>query len=280
MDTIPLSISPSELDMRVGTPDAPLLIDVRRRPVFDADPRMIVSATWRDPFALDDWLHYLPRHRGVVVYCVHGHEISRNACAALTAAGVAARYLAGGIEGWRSAGGATFARRADLAIPSLPGQPSRWVTRERPKIDRIACPWLIRRFLDPLAEFHYVPADRVLSFANENNAISYDAPGARFSHRGAMGERCSFDTLMEDFSIDDAALADLAVIVRGADTGHPEFSPQSAGLVAISLGLSALNGDDHAMLSQGMPVYDALYAWLRRARREVHDATLFAAAKP
>jgi hypothetical protein len=145
--------------------------------------------------------------------------------------------------------------------------PQQWVTRERPKIDRIACPWLIRRFIDADAEFLYVPADRVTAVAGETGAIPYDVPGVAFSHEG---ELCSFDAFLEAYGLDDPALRELAVIVRGADTGRPDLSPQSAGLLAISLGLSAMYADDHEMLRQGMLIYDALYAWLRHAHGERH----------
>jgi hypothetical protein len=137
---------------------------------------------------------------------------------------------------------------------------SRWVTRARPKIDRIACPWLIRRFIDPRAEFLYVPSAQVLAVAAAEQAIPYDVPDVQFAHRGAL---CSFDAFIADFALDDPALAELALIVRGADTGQPGLTPQSAGLLAISLGLSANFADDHAMLEQGMIIYDALYAWIR-----------------
>jgi len=148
---------------------------------------------------------------------------------------------------------------------------SKWVTRERPKIDRIACPWLIRRFIDPRAEFLYVPSGQVRAVAKTEQAIPYDVPDVQFSHRG---ELCSFDAFLADFAIDDAALAELARIVRGADTGKPELTPQSPGLLAVSLGLSLNYPDDHAMLEQGMVVYDALYAWIRSARAEAHNAGL------
>lgn len=149
---------------------------------------------------------------------------------------------------------------------------SRWVTRERPKIDRIACPWLIRRFIDPRAEFLYVPAVQVLAVAKAAQAIPYDVPDVQFSHRG---ELCSFDAFLADFAIGDPALAELARIVRGADTGKPELTPQSPGLLAVSLGLSVNYPEDHAMLEHGMVVYDALYAWIRSARAEIHNADLF-----
>ena len=149
---------------------------------------------------------------------------------------------------------------------------SKWVTRERPKIDRIACPWLIRRFIDPRAEFLYVPSGQVRAVAKTEQAIPYDVPDVQFSHRG---ELCSFDAFLADFAIDDAALAELARIVRGADTGKPELTPQSPGLLAVSLGLSLNYPDDHAMLEQGMVVYDALYAWIRTTRAQVHDSAPF-----
>ena len=146
---------------------------------------------------------------------------------------------------------------------------SKWVTRERPKIDRIACPWLIRRFIDPSAQFLYVPSAEVRAVAEAEQAIPYDVSDVQFSHRG---ELCSFDAFVADFGLGDPALADLALIVRGADTGKLELSPQSPGLLAISLGLSVNYADDHAMLEQGMVIYDALYAWVRSAR--AHNADL------
>jgi len=169
-------------------------------------------------------------------------------------------------------------RLAKLGLPVTPGQPTRWITRERPKIDRIACPWLIRRFVDPSAEFLYVPANEVMAAAQRESAIPYDVPNVRISHRGAQGELCSFDALVSDCALDDPCLLELAKIVRGADTGQPDLTPQSAGLLAVSLGLSVNFPDDHAMLEQGMVLYDALYAWIRSARAEVHNAKLFKAA--
>jgi len=143
----------------------------------------------------------------------------------------------------------------------------KWVTRERPKIDRIACPWLIARFIDPQAEFLYVPADQVLKVAEATGAIPYDIPGVEYGH---VGELCSFDAFLRLHDLTDPALLQLAVIVRGADTGRLDLAPQCAGLMAQSLGLSALYADDHAMLKQGMVMYDAYYAWLRQAHGESH----------
>ncbi len=145
----------------------------------------------------------------------------------------------------------------------------KWVTRARPKIDRIACPWLVTRFIDPAAEFLYVPADQVLKVAGETGAIPYDVPGVEYGH---VGELCSFDAFLRIHQLTDPALQRLAVIVRGADTGRPDLAPECAGLLAQSLGLSALYPDDHEMLRHGMAMYDAYYAWLRQARNETHPA--------
>ncbi len=138
----------------------------------------------------------------------------------------------------------------------------KWVTRERPKIDRIACPWLIVRFIDDDPEFLFVPPGQVLAVARATGAIPYDVPGVELSH---VGELCSFDAFLKKYDLQDECLKALAVIVRGADTGHPELSPESPGLLAFSLGLSAMFKDDHAMLERGLLMYDALYAWLKEA---------------
>lgn len=136
----------------------------------------------------------------------------------------------------------------------------KWVTRERPKIDRIACPWLIARFIEPDAEFLYVPTSHVLKVAHDTGATPYDIPGVEMSH---VGDECSFDAFLRKYSLEDPALRQLALIVRGADTSRLDLTPQSAGLYAMSLGLSACFDDDHEMLKHGMVMYDALYAWCR-----------------
>jgi hypothetical protein len=143
----------------------------------------------------------------------------------------------------------------------------KWVTRERPKIDRIACPWLIQRFIDKHPEFLYVPSKEVKAVAATTGAIPYDVPDVELSH---VGELCSFDAFLKKYRLEDSALADLALIVRGADTGRPELPPQAPGLLALSLGLSHVFADDHEMLRHGMVMYDALYAWCRSARGETH----------
>ena len=144
----------------------------------------------------------------------------------------------------------------------------KWVTRERPKIDRIACPWLVARFVDPEAEFLYVSAGDVLRVAAETGAVPYDVPGVEMTH---VGELCSFDAFIAKYQLTDPALAQLATIVRGADTARLDLAPQSAGLYAISLGLSHTCFYDHQMLDRGLVLYDALYAWCRSCQGEAHN---------
>ncbi|MFC5696814.1 chromate resistance protein ChrB domain-containing protein [Pseudomonas sp. GCM10022186] len=144
----------------------------------------------------------------------------------------------------------------------------KWVTRERPKIDRIACPWLITRFIDSTPEFLYVPAADVLRVAAEQEAAPYDIPGVELSHEG---ELCSFDAFLKKYALDDPALQQLAAIVRGADTSRLDLTPESAGLYAISLGLSHNFANDHQMLEQGLLIYDALYAWCKFCQEETHN---------
>jgi hypothetical protein len=137
----------------------------------------------------------------------------------------------------------------------------KWVTRERPKTDRIACPWLIKNFIDPQAEFLYVPADEVLEVAEREGAHSYDAPGARYTHRDGQ---CSFEVLLQEYELDDPALELLARIVHGADVAEDrDFTPESRGLLAVAEGFHLLELGDQRQLELSLPVYDALYAWCR-----------------
>jgi rhodanese-related sulfurtransferase len=262
------SISPKALYPLIGSHDSPIVIDVRRQSAFDADDRVLVSAQRRGPEQVGEWWADLPTGQPIVVYCVHGHEVSQQKAAALRGGGRDARYLEGGITGW-----------AELGLPlrkKAPAASNSWVTRERPKVDRIACPWLIRRFIDPAATFLYVPTERVFDVAATSGATAYDIPGAEpFSHDG---ELCSFDAFLRVFEIRDAALDMLAVIVRGADTARLDLAPQAAGLLALSRGLSANFTDDHAMLEHGLTMYDALYAWCRSCQGETHNWTPAATA--
>ena len=248
------SITPADLRQALASNRPPLVVDVRPAERFRDSTYMIRGALRRDSEKVDAWKGTLPRAAQVVVYCVHGHEVSQSVARAL-----GARYLEGGIEAWRALGGELFKKPANSS--------SRWVTRERPKIDRIACPWLIRRFVDPDAEFLYVPAPEVRKIAAERDAVPYDIPDVEFSH---VGDECSFDAFLQHYHLDDPALRELAVIVRGADTNLLHLAQQAAGLAAISLGLSILHKKDHQMLERGMVMYDALYAWCKIGKDEVH----------
>lgn len=274
----------------MGRADAPLLLDVRREGKFLESPYLLAGARRCAPEDVASFAASQPP-REAVVYCVYGHNVSADAVTALRAAGWNARALAGGIEGgedgvdtpqdiaqWRAQRPPTLVKRPDWGVTGE--QASRWITRERPKIDRIACPWLVRRFIDTRAEFFYVPTPRVLEEAKRLGAVAYDIPGAPVSHEG---ELCSFDTLLKAFGLSEPALNVLARIVRGADTDRLGLAPQSAGLLAFSLGLSRLHADDdHAMLEAAMPLYDALYAWCRDVQGEPHSwkpETMTGAAK-
>ena len=273
------TISPQALSQRLHSSHAPLVLDVRRAPKFAASPHLIATAQWCDPDSVAAWAAgQTPRE--VVVYCVYGHNVSEDATATLLAAGWDACALAGGIEGgedgvddaartaeWRAQGLPLIAKRADWGVDGL--QASRWITRERPKIDRLACPWLIRRFIDPRATFFYVSSAQVFEQARALQAVAYDIPGAPVSH---VGELCSFDALVGGFALRDPALALLAAIVRGADTDALHLAPQSAGLLALSLGLSKLHTNDHALLEVAMPLYDALYAWCQDKTQHTDEA--------
>jgi rhodanese-related sulfurtransferase len=250
----PASVSSASLRQSLASGQPPIVIDVRKGPTFLSAPDLILGALRRDPLRVADWARALPGVADVVVYCVHGHEVSQGAAKAL-----GARYLEGGIEAWRAAGGELSAKPK--------GASSRWVTRERPKIDRIACPWLVKRFIDPEAEFLYVPTPDVKRIAAEREAVPYDIPDVEFSHEGDL---CSFDAFIRHFRLRDPALEELALIVRGADTGRLDLAPQAAGLLAVSLGLSLNHANDHEMLERGMAVYDALYSWCKKGKAETH----------
>jgi rhodanese-related sulfurtransferase len=262
-----LKISIDELKGTIGTAGAPRVIDVRRRPAFDEAKRVLPTAEWREAAAAESWGGELDATRPVVVYCVHGGSVSQSAAAALRALGLTAQALAGGIEGWSAAGGPTLLKSA-ISADGATG-PSKWVTRIRPKIDRIACPWLIRRFVDRQARFYFVEPEQVTSAATMLGAIPYDIEGVELSHEG---ELCTFDILLRHFGLDDPALLALATIVRGADTARLDLAPEAAGLLAVSLGISSLaGGDDHKALEHGFAVYDALLAWRRHAAGERHN---------
>jgi rhodanese-related sulfurtransferase len=247
-------ITPAALRQSLASAYPPIVIDVRKETAFLGASDLIRGALRRDPAGVIQWKPTLPAAASVVVYCVHGREVSQSVAKAL-----GAKYLEGGIESWRETGGEVAAKPRNSS--------SRWVTRERPKIDRIACPWLIHRFIDPGAEFVYVAPTEVLAAAKRMDAVPYDVPDVEFSHDG---ERCSFDAFLKAYHLQDPALAQLAVIVRGADTARLDLAPQAAGLAAISLGLARRFADDHELLRHGMVVYDALYLWCKQGQDEVH----------
>ncbi len=255
------TISAQQLSRLIGTPEAPVLIDVRTEEDFAADPRLIpgaLRARHGDVAALAATIG----NRSAVVICHKGKKLSEGSAALLRHAGVAGEVLEGGWLGW-----------ADAGLPALPaglvpGAGTAWVTRHRPKIDRIACPWLIRRFIDPDAQFLFVTPAEVEGVAAYFGAIPFDIEGVTFSHRG---ELCSFDALLDDFGLRTEALDRLSLVVRGADTDRHDLTPQSAGLLALSVGLSRQYRDDLAQLEAGMVLYDALYRWARDGFDEGHD---------
>ena len=262
------SISPKDLWHLIGTANAPQLIDVRRPDFYAKSAQLLPAAVWRDAGKTQQWSGELDRARPIVVACKAGHEMSQTTVAQLRADGFDARVLEGGYQAWETAG-LPMVAKAELNR-FVRTRPSLWVTRRRPKIDRIACPWLIRRFLDPQARILFVDPDQVVNVAKESGGVPFDIKGVELSHEG---ERCSFDTMLKLFGLEsEPSLAGLALVVRGADTARPDLAPEAAGLHAISLGLSALAGDDdHGLLQRGFMIYDALFAWLRFAADERHN---------
>ncbi|WP_343520876.1 chromate resistance protein ChrB domain-containing protein [Sphingomonas sp.] len=250
-------ISVSTLAKLTGAPDAPLLIDVRE----PAGAYRIPGATRRLPAGTD---------RRAVVIGEDGGAAAHAAAARLRHDGVAAEVLDGGQAAWMAAG---LPLVPEAALVRDPEDRSLWVTRSRPKVDRIACPWLIRRFVDPHAVILFVAPGEVPGVAARTGAAPFDiaAEGVRWTHRG---ELCTFDVMVEELGLAGfEALAQLAPIVRGADTARLDLAPEAAGLLAVSLGLSRLHADDHRQLDAGMAIYDALYRWARDAREEKHDWT-------
>jgi len=243
-------ISADNLADRLHAFPGPLPIDLRSEPTYRVAQDGIPRAIRRDPERVGEWAPDLEIGRLIVAYCDDGRT-SALAARTLRDRGVAAAHLDHGLSAWRARG---------LPTAAKPAAPTLWVTRERPKVDRIACPWLIRRFIDADARFLYVPAARVQSVAEQTRAVPFDVPDVEFGHVGA---RCSFDAFIRYYQLGDAALARLAEIVRGADTGCPDLTAQSPGLLALSGGLSAIFDDDQRQLRHGPVLYDALYAWCR-----------------
>ncbi len=263
----PDTINVAQLSRLVGTPEAPVIVDVRIDTDYASDSRMLPASIRRDYRTVASWAQDYAG-QSVAVVCQRGKKLSQGVAAWLRHAGARAENLEGGFEAWMKAGGLLV--RPDH-VPERDQQGRTvWVTRSRPKIDRVACPWLIRRLIDPQARILYVDPDQVLEAAKETGAIAFDIEGVELSHDG---ERCSFDTMLKLFGLEqEPTLARLALIVRGADTARPDLAPEAAGLHAISLGLSALAGDDdHGMIREAFKVYDGLFAYIRFAAQERHN---------
>lgn len=254
-----LSFSCEKLAKLIGTPTAPIIVDVRLQEDFLLDPRLIPASRRVDHLAAQS---VAPELAGkfIIVVCQRGAKLSQGFAAQLRISGIEAVSLAGGIEAWRSAG------LPLVPTSAIPG--SQWVTRQRPKIDRIACPWLIRRFVDPDATFLFVPTEDVEGVAQRFGATAFDMQTGFWTHEGPL---CTFDKMLKQFGLETPALMHLAKIIRAADTGQLREVPESAGLLAISLGLSRQYSDDLAQLEAGMAIYDALYRWCRDATDETHN---------
>lgn len=260
-------ISPQNLWRLIGTPDAPVVLDVRTDEDAAADPVMIPTAQRMGHREVLDALPHIGT-RAVVVACQKGGKLSHGAAALLRQAGADAQSLATGTVGWAEAGLPAVPAGALPGPWPAPERPTLWVTRHRPKIDRIACPWLIRRFVDPGAQILYVPPTMVTEVAERFDAIPFDIEGVAFSHDGP---RCTFDLMLDRFGLHCEALDRLALVVRGADTNRHDLHPASAGLLAVSVGLSRLHRDDLAQLEAGIALYDAFYRWARDGHDEGHD---------
>ena len=261
----PTEISVSQLSRLIGLPDAPVVIDICLDEDFAEDPRLVPSS-FRHPFDTIGELASSLQCRRVVLVCQKGLKLSQGSAAVLRDHGIAAEFLGGGVVAWRDAG---LPMIPAGRIPNLNAeQRSVWVTRQRPKIDRIACPWLIRRFIDPRAQFLFVAPSQVMNVAEKFSATPFDVEGVLWSHRDDL---CTFDTMIKEFCLETEPLKRLAVIIRGADTDRHDIAPQSAGLMAASLGLSRMYRDDLSQLEAGMGLYDAFYRWARDAFNEGHD---------
>lgn len=261
----PTTISIDKLARLVGTPNAPALIDVRNEDDFKADPRLIPGSVRRQHDMVEEWASKLDRPSAIVI-CYQGRELSEGVAAWLRHLCIDAEALEGGHDAWIAAN-----------LPAIPagrlpvGDGSGrtvWVTRARPKIDRIACPWLIRRFVDPYAVFLFVAPQDVEAVADRFSATPFDIENIFWSHRG---ELCTFDVMVEEFGLATEPLLRLARIVRGADTGRLDLEPEAPGLLAASLGLSRMYSDDLAQLEAGLALYDAVYRWCRDATGETHN---------
>jgi rhodanese-related sulfurtransferase len=261
----PNSIKPHKLLRLVGTANAPVIIDVRTDEDFESDPRLLPASLKRSHSTVSEWAKQYAG-KSVVVVCHHGAKLSAGTTAWLRHLGADAISLEGGFVAWEEAK-LPLVPVARIPAPDAEGR-TLWVTRSRPKIDRIACPWLIRRFIDPSAVFLFVAPQEVMGVAERFTATPFDMENVHWSHRGDL---CTFDVMVEEFGLPTPALLQLAAIVRAADTARLDLVPQAAGLLAASLGLSRMYCDDLEQLAAGMLVYDAFYRWCRDATDETHN---------
>ncbi|MGE5259260.1 MAG: chromate resistance protein ChrB domain-containing protein [Actinomycetota bacterium] len=261
----PNTISIEKLVRLIGTPKCPTLIDVRAEDEFDGDPHLIPSSR-HCTFEKLEFSSEIPPGHAAIVICLDGTSLSQGVAAWLRDKGISAEVLEGGFGAWRQA------KLPLVPVSKLPPFDHQgrtvWVTRARPKIDRIACPWLIRRFVDPRAVFLFVPPSDVVEVAERFGGAPFDIEDVFWSHRG---ETCTFDTMVEEFGLGTPPLLCLATMVRGADTARPDLSPEAPGLLAASLGLSRMYADDLEQLEAGTLLYDALYRWCRDATDETHN---------
>ncbi len=265
----PNAIKPAQLLRLIGTPDCPQIVDISIDQDFNDDPFLIPGA-YRHPHTDIVGLKARLGSARCIIVCQKGIKLSQGLSAWLRHDGFDAQYLEGGNYGWRALPDAPRLPFAALSAP-VAGS-TLWVTRHRPKIDRIACPWLIRRFVDASARFLFVSAAEVEGVAERYGATPFDIEGVFFSHSSDnRGPLCTFDTLLDIFGLRTAPLYALARVVRGADTNAHDLAPEAAGLLAISVGLSRQYKDDIAQLEAGMALYDALYRWARDGQEEGHD---------
>ena len=267
------TITVDKLNRLIGTPACPNVLDVRSEEQLRADARLIPGAVHRSPASIAGWQGPASPAAFIVV-CQDGQDVSPGAAAMIRSTHSSAEILEGGFDAWRLSG-----------LPLVPTEriPLRhaddrtlWVTRERPKVDRIACPWLIRRFVDRNALFLFVAPAQVEATADRLGATAFDVDGVFWTHRN---DRCTFDTMVAEFGLATEPLLRLATIVRGADTGRPDLSPETPGLLAVSLGLSRMFSDDIEQLEAGLLLYDALYRWCRDATGESHNSSPAARGK-
>jgi len=249
----------------IGTPNAPVLIDVRTEEDFAADRRLIPGSIRRSHETVAEWGGEFAGRRAIVS-CFRGEKLAQGTAAWLRQLGAEAETLEGGFEGWKAA------KLPLVPVSKLPSRDAQgrtvWVTRARPKVDRIACPWLIRRFVDPNAVFLFVAPSEVIEVGERFAAAPFDIENVFWSHRG---ERCTFDVMIEEFGLSTPALLRLATIIRGADTARLDLAPEAPGLLAASLGLSRMYDDDLDQLEAGIGLYDAFYRWCRDATNETHN---------